>query len=1203
MNRILISFLLILSATSIHSQCNEKLYQKFLADGNAFSILKKYKPAIDKYSAAKEMCEEKADYIDGLIATLFNKINKEREDALAISKTNNNFKDYVGFNKNLAGWAYKDGSFAVIDINGNLKTEFIYDNPNPFNNNIALAQSSYNYVFLDNLGKERSDKFWMCIPTFSGRYYTDNALLNSTGEYICKFESDYNSKWVNGFRICKLDRNKEEISGILDSTGKILFTSEHTLNLIENGIFIIEDTTGKKGFGIQDTVIFGPVFNNLTYLEKGNFFYKNSVTDFGIIPIKQKAISFSGKYSSIHFLRLPQNMFNYYDYGNFIPESEFEPPHDSILKFPIVSVTDKIIKDELDRQSSKPINEKTKKNKRKKTKKAESVASDIVKSTTSTEPVNSNIITAENRKRYGILNSSGKELTKIEYDTILPLYDKNFVFKSYVKARKNNTWSIIKLPEDSSGVTEITKISDDNDSIGDFIFENSLIVKHRNKFKLFNLSKGFVTKQNYPFISFENDMINVWLEYSDTFLTSFISENGNDPNSIIKDADVVVPIPGSKGLKWLGTNFDNTTYRYSLIDQHDKLIPGTYDSIREKNGKKTYIHKIDTLYVYDNGCSLAKIQDSFFLFNASGYRMTVSNSFVNSKPVNTNYFITSENGFYGLVKVTNDNQLLTILNNQYTDDIKLINNYIKVRKLFVNKVFMYGLFDTTGYPILDFRFSKITILENGFINAEINSMNKTEFLTFDRAGNNVNQQFAYYPEDYFLAGNKRSYYNDLNYKTWYFHTNPLGNRISDKLYTWIGQMKNGYALAKNNEIRKIIDSTGNEVVLKHNDNNIDEGTRFQNNGTYNSGYFYIRIDNNRYIYIDNEGKILNNDTFDAATNFNQNQSIVRLRNKWYIYHVNGTKTPLNDFKGHKIINFTEFINGFSRFQILYSDTSLKAPELRFGFVNTKAEFLPDVFPFAYPFSEGKSAVYENKEWYFINSAGKPIFEKEKYIFASSFDHKNALVKLDNKLYLLNNDGIKTQLTCVPDATYNLMYKNWEFILSTLDSNINFSEIDTRFFSPHIPLMVVSNQSNKKSNLMDVNGKYVFDSFHYEQIDLIGKNFWLLSNNNRFGFYDAETKIVVKPIYNQIANFEKEVPYIRVKKNGMWGWIYKSGKEAIRCQYEYSTPFVNGKSWVKSKQIDGIFQINTNGEMILNSIKYDYTDYYEYIDSGPIPSTW
>ena len=111
-----------------------------------------------------------------------------------------------------------------------------------------------------------------------------------------------------------------------------------------------------------------------------------------------------------------------------------------------------------------------------------------------------------------------------------------------------------------------------------------------------------------------------------------------------------------------------------------------------------------------------------------------------------------------------------------------------------------------------------------------------------------------------------------------------GKIIVENKYDWLNDFQEGRAFFYKDDLWGIVDSKGNEIVeasFEEDENNSEH--YIQQN--FSEGFAVIS-QNNKYGYIDREGKIATDVIFDYASSFNEGIILVRKNNKWYMLNKN-----------------------------------------------------------------------------------------------------------------------------------------------------------------------------------------------------------------------------------------------------------------------------------------------------------------------------
>lgn len=169
---------------------------------------------------ACDVSEQGKALADAWTEKVYKSVQAQKELAQNSLKKANRLIRHFNFDDEKAAWAYKDGLFAVIDLNGDTLTDFMYENPYPFNNGVAIAGTNNQYVFVNDRGEEVSSRYEYLITLPKTRYFSSNRnshiILDAGGDVLYVINSIHKKEEV--YFIQKFD----EI-GIMNSKGDIIF--------------------------------------------------------------------------------------------------------------------------------------------------------------------------------------------------------------------------------------------------------------------------------------------------------------------------------------------------------------------------------------------------------------------------------------------------------------------------------------------------------------------------------------------------------------------------------------------------------------------------------------------------------------------------------------------------------------------------------------------------------------------------------------------------------------------------------------------------------------------------------------------------------------------------------------------------------------------------------------------------------------------
>lgn len=125
---------------------------------------------------------------------------------------------------------------------------------------------------------------------------------------------------------------------------------------------------------------------------------------------------------------------------------------------------------------------------------------------------------------------------------------------------------------------------------------------------------------------------------------------------------------------------------------------------------------------------------------------------------------------------------------------------------------------------------------------------------------------------------------------------------------------------------------------------------------------------------------------------------------------------------------------------------------------------------------------------------------------------------------------------------------------------------------------------RKGILLD-NGEELLPA-QFKYIFYVNSHFFVY-NDSLWAWYNNAGKLVVEPQYEDVG-YGLADSFLRVKKNGVWGYIDIYGNEKIPFLFEFACNFENGKAYVV---LNGkVSYINHSGKVLPNKPDYTYTDY-------------
>lgn len=309
-----------------------------------------------------------------------------------------------------------------------------------------------------------------------------------------------------------------------------------------------------------------------------------------------------------------------------------------------------------------------------------------------------NILKVEKNGKYGIINSTGKELTSIEYDEITA----SAGIKNSLKVKKDNKYGIIN--EDGKVViptsyADIEEIGKDNKS--GFIVKNE-----NNKYGVIDYSNNVILNCDYNKIYkiHSNDLYVV----TENTLQKVVrtAENGTSTDVLVKGYDEITDILATKDS---GVIFKKAN-KYGIMDLSGNVIlDAQYDYLKEaKTG--IFIAKKGDKYGIINNSNEEKLAFNYtsINYNEKADIYVAEDSELNSSILNNNLetkltgFLLELNTDKGYIKMRIDGQY-KYYNLKFEE--KQESDIFPNRTLFLSKKDgKYGFVDKTGKVIVDYAY-------------------------------------------------------------------------------------------------------------------------------------------------------------------------------------------------------------------------------------------------------------------------------------------------------------------------------------------------------------------------------------------------------------------------------------------------------------------------------------------------------------------
>lgn len=316
----------------------------------------------------------------------------------------------------------------------------------------------------------------------------------------------------------------------------------------------------------------------------------------------------------------------------------------------------------------------------------------------------------------------------------------------------------------------------------------------------------------------------------------------------------------------------------------------------------------------------------------------------------------------------------------------------------------------------------------------------------------------------------------------------------------------------------------------------------------------VKIDQ-KWGYIDHEGKIVINPQFDEACLFSDGLALVKA----------GELYGYIDSEGKYIINpmyknATYFVDGLA----------LVATENGYPtFISKKGEikFTVNEADECRLFAEDLAAFKSNSKWGFIDNSGKIIINAQ-FDRVGDFNEGMAV--------FANENNMKMQ--------YGYINKKGEIAI-----NAQFDEAYP--FEKSLALVKV----NEKYGFIDESGKFVINA-QFDYAEPFSEDLALVKSGEKFGYIDKSGKIVINPQFDKVSSFKNGLA-LAVSNDEKFGYIDKAGKFEINAQFDEAHPFNKELAAVRVNDKFGF--IDKTGKIIINPQFdgiYDKRFYKNYIYS-------
>lgn len=330
---------------------------------------------------------------------------------------------------------------------------------------------------------------------------------------------------------------------------------------------------------------------------------------------------------------------------------------------------------------------------------------------------------------------------------------------------------------------------------------------------------------------------------------------------------------------------------------------------------------------------------------------------------------------------------------------------------------------------------------------------------------------------------------------------------------------------------------------------------------FHDGLAAIRKDN-KWGYLDKEGKLVISYTFDEANDFCEGYAILQKGDKWGFI----------DKTGKEVIPCV-----YDMVEDFHEGLALVMKDGKYGYIDkTNKQVIPRKYDAGKNFSEGLAAVLKGDKWGYIDKKGKEVISCV-YERAEAFHEGLALVSKDEKYAFINKDG--------------------EGVLALGDKYI-----EVRGFHDGLALVESENGESLRYGFIDKKGKVVIPEIYYsyrgdygefhdgyaivykdgegfgaidktnkviipfkdDQYITFSEGLFCVRGNEKHSFFDTNGNRAISSIFDSGSDFSEGLA--AVKKDDIWGFVDKKGNSTFDVQNEDVQKIVQEKIQEKKEEI-------------------------------------
>lgn len=422
--------------------------------------------------------------------------------------------------------------------------------------------------------------------------------------------------------------------------------------------------------------------------------------------------------------------------------------------------------------------------------------------------------------------------------------------------------------------------------------------------------------------------------------------------------------------------------------------------------------------------------------------------------------------------------------------------------------------------------------------------------------------------------------NPRNIDEWYGYIDKKGELVISFDYEVAYDFSDGLACVSRSWNSGYIDKKGNVVIP------IKER---KDRGNFSEGLATIRLENNKYCYINKQDEIVINDIEGKAEIFHNGIAPVSIDGEaFYAIDKTGKKVFLNkpykfyeyidkyffvrnenrkygvlDMQGNIIIPFNYDGIGYSEGGFMVYEKSAKG----WKYINTKGESLfSGMFDEARPFSDELAAVKKNDKWGYINTKGEIVIPMQ-YDRAFDFVNGYAYIQMYDKGYtVINKQG--NQISSFTKYSDFRWVNSEGLYVVQLNDKWGYADIyGNSTFNPKtssIPSIAASTNNQVSSNVSSITTNSSFPGGDGAMRNFIYKTL-------RYPVVAEENGEQGKVVVGFTVEKDGSVTNIHIKKS-VSEWLDKEAKRIVSNMPRW-LPAKNGEIYVKSEQtVEVLFRL-------------------------------